>query len=119
MTTGMVRAIAVLFLLYTGVEITVPQFCSEASGVLSISEPASDSTNLSVISPTTDNSQKGLPSEQRSSDEDCFCCCAHVVSGRALAAIAISDLMPSFAVQGKIDLPSPPLQSPFHPPRLA
>lgn len=119
MTTRMVRAIAVLFLFYTAVEITVPQFCSEASGVLSISEAARASMILSVLSPAADNNQKELPSEQPSSDEDCFCCCAHVVPGRAIAAIAITDLMPSFTVQRKIDLPSPPLQSPYHPPRFA
>jgi hypothetical protein len=118
MTTRMVRAIAILFLLYTAVEITVPQFCSEGLCVLSISEAAGESTSLSVVSPGTDNTQEGLPSEQPSSDEDCFCCCAHVVPERAVAVIAVSDLMPSLAVQRKFDLPSPPLQSPYHPPRL-
>lgn len=119
MSTRTVRAIAVLFLLYTGVEITVPQFCSEALGAVSISEPTSDSTNVLVVSSTTHNSQEGLPSEQPSSDEDCFCCCAHVVPGRALATVAVSELMPSFTVPRKTDLPSPVLQGPFHPPRLA
>lgn len=119
MTTRMVRAIAVLFLLYPATVITVPQCCSEGLGILSISEAAADSMNLSVVSPATDNSQKELPSQQPSPDEDCFCCSAHVVPGRALAAIADSDLTPSFTVQLKIDLPAPPLQSPYHPPRLA
>jgi hypothetical protein len=114
----MVRAIAIFFLLYTGVEITVPQYCAEASGVVSISEAARDSTRRPVITATDDSNQKELPSEQPCADEDCFCCCAHVVPGRAVCTIVVSDLMPSFGIPRKIDLPSPPLQSPYHPPRL-
>lgn len=118
MNARMVRVIAVLFLLYTGIEITVPQFCGEASEVLNISEAARENPGLFVISPS-DNNDNGLPSEKPSADEDCFCCCAHVVPGRAQATIAVSDLMPSFTIPRNFDLPAPFLQGPFHPPRIA
>lgn len=119
MPSRIVRVVAVLFLLYTGVEITVPEFCSEASGAISISRAAVATPTAPSISAVSDHNQKKLPSEQPSSDEDCFCCCAHVVPARGVAVVALSDLMSSFAAPPGTDLPSPPLQSPYHPPRLA
>jgi hypothetical protein len=121
MPPGIVRAVAVLFLLYTGIEITVPQFCSEASSVLSISKAdveKADVENGAARVFKSNRNQSELPSEH-SSDEDCFCCCTHVVPGHALAVTAVANLTPGVAIQRTIKLPSPPLQSPYHPPRLA
>jgi hypothetical protein len=119
MSTRIVRVIAVLFLIYTGVEITAPQFCAEASGAVSISEVTDGYATTLSVSGRTNSDQEELPSQQPCPDEDCFCCCAHVVPGRATAVVALSDRKPDFTVPRNIDLPSPPLQSPYHPPRFA
>ncbi len=121
MTARVVRVIAILFLVYTGADLTVPQFCSEEMGIPTFAE-ASASTGIRTDAPfATDASESSQdpPSERTHSDEDCFCCCAHVLPGHATAPVAVPELKPSFRALKKINVASPTLQSPYHPPRFA
>jgi hypothetical protein len=115
------RVIAVFFLIYTGLDLTVPGVCSEESSVPGIVEvSASANPALSILSacigPQTDLRQDQSPRTSLT-DDDCFCCCTHVLPGNALAAIAAQQLKSAVSDPVSNSLLSPPLQSPFHPPR--
>lgn len=118
------RVLAILFLVYTGLDITVPQLCcGEFSypGIIQVSA-ASDLSDYAKTFPAIDaakNSSGDPTSGEQPQDEDCFCCCTHVLPGRAIAVIATPELKAPFASLQKISLASPPLQSPYHPPRSA
>ncbi len=121
MTARVVRVIAILLLVYTGADLTVPQFCSEEMGLRKFAE-ASASTDIrteAAFATGASESTQDPPSERTHSDEDCFCCCAHVLPGHATAMVAVPELNSGFPALKKIDVASPPLQGPYHPPRFA
>jgi hypothetical protein len=121
MTARLVRAIAILFLVYTGADLTVPQFCGEEMGIPKFAE-ASASTGIrtdAAFATDASESRQDPPSERTHSDEDCFCCCTHVLPGHTTAPVAVPELNSSFRALKKIDAASPPLQGPYHPPRFA
>jgi len=122
------RGIAILFLLYTGVDIAFPQFCSEklislaAANESSLSESNKSAAvtreDVSTVS-VREDSQKNGPTDQKSQDEDCFCCCAHVVPGMVYAAPTLSGLKSPRSVPGSTAVLTPPLFGTFRPPRFA
>lgn len=125
MRARVIRAIAILFLVYTALDLSMPQLCCEEMGIPTIAETAAsaednsvDSTRLSDAALSANDYEESLPSERPHSDEDCFCCCAHVLPGSAVAVVAAPELTTSLAAQQDICLLSPQLQSPYHPPRL-
>ena len=119
------RAIAILFLLYTGADLLAPQICAEERGLTTIEandllattlDSASYVSNWGSERPKKEHNQ--LP-DQEQRDEDCFCCCAHVIPGSIFHGSSISEIV-------SISLPTKqaliPLQLPkayFHPPRFA
>ena len=119
------RAIAILFLLYTGADLLVPQVCAEERGLTTIeandllaTTPTFPSYVSSVASEIPKKEHNQLP-DQEQRDEDCFCCCAHVIPGSVFHGSSISEIV-------SISLPTKqalvPLQLPkayFHPPRFA
>ena len=120
MSARAVRVIATLILLYTGADLTVPQFCSEEMGIPAVAR-ASDvtrPTNYVAVTHRSDDSREDLPSESPSKDEDCFCCCAHVLPGDALAVVAVPQLHSDPGSHERITLPFAPVNTPYHPPRL-
>lgn len=105
------RVAAVLLLLLGAVDLAFPQICGEDNGpVLSQSQ----SRTSSGSDPRSDSSQ-----QQEGRDEDCFCCCSHILSVEPTAPLQA--LVPS----NESPLPNPdrvtasPFDSPFRPPRLA
>lgn len=78
------RCIVILFLAYAGVDIANPQLCNDefappsvllASNVDRHAEEAS--TGVSILN-SEESEQGGQPSAPHSED-DCFCCCTHVL----------------------------------------
>ncbi len=119
MSIRLFRGIAILFLLYTAAELTAPQYCAEALSLAQNSERSvlSNDVDLTGVSGGS-HSEKEEPSKRRSSgDEDCFCCCAHVLPGTVMALDALPEPKTTLVEVNKIGLPSPPLQSPYHPPK--
>ena len=124
----LVRSVAILFLLYTGLDIACPQLCSEGLVSLAaasetarsdINEPESAiGENVGAVSVREDSRQNG-PTEQKSQEEDCFCCCAHIVPGVAYVAPTHSDLKFPRSVPGSTAVLTPPLFGTFRPPRFA
>ena len=119
------RAIAILFLLYTGADLLAPQVCAEERGLTTIEANDVKATTpdlapyvSSLASDRSNKEQNQLPDQQQR-DEDCFCCCAHIVPGSVFHGNSISEII-SISLPTKQSLI--PLQLPkayFHPPRLA
>jgi hypothetical protein len=124
----LIRGVALLFLIYTAIDIAAPDLCRGEtlgdSGQTSIALNAPESTDEVGLSAArierSDKQPTSNPSEQPSGDDDCcFCCCAHVLPGTVTAAMAVTD-MRSPVTRAKYHLvPSPPLAPEFHPPRFA
>lgn len=119
MTARIVRVIAILFLVYTGADLTVPEFCGEEMGLRGFVEAKSDIESVAAFATDSSEPRQDPPSEPTHSDEDCFCCCTHVLPGYATAPVAVSELNSVFAALRIIDVASPPLRGPYHPPRFA
>ncbi len=121
MTARVVRVIAILFLVYTAADLTVPEFCDEEMGFPRFAQTAS-STGLrseAAFASDASESRQDLPSEPTHSDEDCFCCCTHVLPGHVAASVDVPEFTSLFTALRIIDLASPPLKGPYHPPRFA
>jgi hypothetical protein len=120
MTERVVRVIAILFLVYTGADLTSPEFCGEEMGIPSFAQTASSTGGRTDAASATDASEsQDSPSEPIHSDEDCFCCCTHVLPGHATAPVDVPEFTSLFAALRLIDVASAPLKSPYHPPRFA
>ncbi len=118
------RVVAILFLVYTGLDIAVPQLCCEEfsypgiTQLTAVSDISAPAKTFSAIDAAKNSSRDPAPPEH-SRDEDCFCCCTHVLPGHVTAPIAIAELSPDVAALTKIDVNSPLIQGPYHPPRFA
>jgi hypothetical protein len=108
----LVRALALFFVLFTGADIALPQyFCGgEEVGGLPLG---------SVATSTSEDSLPGQVPDEAPHEEDCFCCCAHVLPGLAFIRAATAELRSLEPPQKHESLPTPPLQLPYHPPRFA
>ncbi len=124
----LVRAVAVFFLLYTAADIALPQyFCAgEAAGLPDVAVASTVSAggahnpadSDAAVSDASD-SQPGRPEQEAPHEEDCFCCCAHVLTVMAFKAAENAELksQPSSPEERSVLSPSLPLQ--YHPPRFA
>ena len=120
----LVRAVALFFVLFTGADIALPQyFCGgEEVGGLPlasvVTSPAEAGAERSAV-PEPEDSLPGQVPEEAPHEEDCFCCCAHVLPGLAFTRAANAELRSPEPPQKHQSLPTPPLQLPYHPPRFA
>ena len=123
----LVRALAVFFLLFTGADLTLPQyFCGgeEVGGLpihrstVTFASDQSTDTNA-VASSAVLSSSSDRPAPEAPHEEDCFCCCAHVLPSTVVADIGAAELKSQAARLGHISLQSPPLRGRYHPPRSA
>ena len=121
MTARVVRAIAILFLLHTGADLTIPGFCAEEMGFPKFSQTASSTGLLpnNAFAVTPSESRQDPPPDRPHPDEDCFCCCTHVLPGHFTAPVEVAEFTSLVAVLRLIDVASPPLKGPYHPPRFA
>jgi hypothetical protein len=121
------RWFAVLFLLFASAEILVDVIspgicCEELSGFVSscapgAADPAQAPDGLDKIS-AVDNSTHGEPSSPFPTEEECFCCCAHILPSLhfEVADLDVESLTSDLA---NTILPIAPPQSAYHPPRLS
>jgi hypothetical protein len=123
-----VRAVAVFFLLFTGADILMPQyFCDDeiggislptAAAILNTEERSAGDRDVASVA-GSDDSRSRQPSDTAPHEEDCFCCCAHVLPGLAFTTVGTSEMrLPSAPFVRQL-LPSPPLRGTYHPPRIA
>ena len=121
----LLRVIAMLFLLHSGVDMLFPQLCNEE-------EPFGGNFSSTWLASTNEgepgnalaiHDSKGFPGDQRSdpqhTDEDCFCCCTHVMPSPVFASPDDAELVVSRSTVARVFIPSAPSDNPYHPPRLA
>lgn len=120
------RGIAILFLLYTGVDLFNPQLCSEEAGLASpqrIARRASVDTSIAYLGAvergTKESNDNQTPDKPVSQDEDCFCCCAHVVPGTVFDGGSISEIRLNAVATQLIVIPLLLQDTHYHPPRIA
>ncbi len=118
----LVRAVALLFLLHAGVDLAFPQLCSEEpiAVVTNQSQDVADylSESLSAFQASKESSQDQHP-QDRPSEEDCFCCCAHVMPSPPFVNPGAADLNLGRDVLPDLSVPAAALNPPYHPPRFA
>lgn len=115
------RAVVVLFLIYTGVDITIPQYHRDESIGIDISRTLSSPAQATETDffALASESIPNYPQEDREStrDEDCFCCCSHVMPSPVFVGPANVELVVQTSSQPDISIPTAPLHNPYHPPR--
>lgn len=116
------RAVALFFILFTFADLSVPQLCCEELGGSSLPSASlassynqSDELSLSAASGQPRHNQSQNTEE---SDEDCFCCCSHIVPGSHYN-VALLELNTPVTNPAERFLPTSPPDTPFHPPRLS
>lgn len=122
------RAVAIFFLIFTFTDLVVadmlaPQLCSEAAaglplGVANIDEPEITSTKETGCSVSSERHSSERPAEPSDFDEDCFCCCSHIIPSVCIS-VAVLNSSPQPSDPTITSLPSSPLRDTFHPPRLS
>jgi len=121
------RVLTIFFLIYTGADLFVPQyFCSgEEVGNLPQqtrlvkTDAGTNDGSKTVATYSSQSSQSNQSPEPAPHEEDCFCCCAHVLPGTGFVALVISEATLLRVPPFNDSLLSPPLRSTYHPPRFA
>jgi len=121
----LVKAVALLFLFHTGVDLLLPQLCSEepvnltaTQTLIASSRTVSDKVVNSVNPSNPSDSQEDEPSETPQ-DEDCFCCCTHVMASQGFGNPASAELGLATNLRLDLSILSAPPNNPYHPPRFA
>ena len=119
------RATALLFLLYTGVDLVFPQICAEepvgAATTQSFERSGEVKTaNRSTVASfgTSEGTRNQQGSEVPCRDEDCFCCCAHVMPSPLFVEPSTADSNLGKGLRPRLSIISAPLNTPDHPPRF-
>ncbi len=121
--------IAIFFVLFTFVDISSPrQCCEELVGFTGSAERAaatnsdvlneaarSDEATPSIIGSDFQPTQPATPSSTE--EEDCFCCCSHVLPGLSFS-VAVLHFKSLEADSQQDCLLTPPLRALYHPPRF-
>jgi hypothetical protein len=114
------RALALFFLLFTAADILLPQyFCPDEWRPLPLAVQqalAGQPADLSTLPPDAPT-----PEDSRPHEEDCFCCCAHVLPPALLSAAASPNFLSPAPkiITRKATFPTAPHQPVYHPPRFA
>ena len=120
------RWLAVIMLAYASVDLGAdsvsPQECCEWIDNLAVSESSvkvssAEGPNVvvAIVASSESKQESSLPSN---TEEDCFCCCAHMLPAIHFEAPLV-EAQASPALLTTTFLPAPPPQKKFHPPRLS
>ena len=102
------------------VDLFFPQFCGDDQVSLLGTVPIESTEKVADEFAATGNrdSQPVQDSRQSTTDEDCFCCCSHIIPSPHVS-VATLNCTPQPVDPAIASLPSPPPRGPFHPPRLS
>jgi hypothetical protein len=123
-----VLLLAIAFFDLAVIDIIAPQICNDGFSTIAGAAPAQNAAekfdqNAPVEAavgtrsalPQQDSHSESSPA---SAEEDCFCCCSHV-----MPCFSVDYVTPNTAPRVNIaliaSLPTPPPQDTYHPPRLA
>lgn len=118
------RGIAILFVLYTAFDLANPQICNDGSSFIPESHITQLSRNDTTSAPITSvqsvkSSKNTEVPDQPTPDEDCFCCCAHVMPMSIFDSNLLAQIRPEFLTPTHVGIPTPRPKTYFHPPRFA
>lgn len=116
--------VALLFLFHTGVDLLFPQLCNEGPVNITVDqseavskETINDETSALVAVSLPDSGEDRRSDPPR--DEDCFCCCTHVMTSPCFVNPGNAELKISASLYQEIPILSAPPNNPYHPPRFA
>jgi hypothetical protein len=117
------RALAILLLAFTFgdlalVDTLAPQLCDGKMSGLTLAGAADSSTNEPARLAAPGQPCPESPSEPESFEEDCFCCCSHIIHSPFVSVAHLNLGLPPGDL-ALVSLPSAPPRDTFHPPRLA
>src|SRR5262249_24262054 len=117
----LLRGIAILFLFYTGVDIAFTDYHRNESLDLSSVVTIADANDDTLAIAASQSNPAGLPSRDSEAprDEDCFCCCAHVLPSPVFTDSSNATLSQLRTLPRRTTLPTAPIHSLYHPPRSA
>ena len=126
------RGIVLLFLIHTAAELAFPQFCGEMTssflGSSSVTVAAerlpARTASPSILGEVTQRAESTLPGvpsndSEMPRDEDCFCCCTHVVPSPLFVDSETAQLVLLSDIQAPASIPTGSLHAPYRPPRSA
>ena len=126
------RGIVLLFLIHPAAELAFPQFCGEmtrsffgSGSVVGAAEHIpTGSTSRSISGGVIQKSESTLPGvpnkdSELPKDEDCFCCCAHVMPSPLFVDPETAQLVLLFDIQAPASIPTGSVHTLYHPPRSA
>lgn len=103
------RFIVILFLAYAAVDIANPQLCNDEFAPSSV-----------LLAANVDDSEKNEQPEHPPaphSEDDCFCCCTHVLPGLTTHPNGASDVVSQGLTLTPQSVTSAHLMALYHPPR--
>ncbi|MEW6732411.1 MAG: hypothetical protein AB1489_13870 [Acidobacteriota bacterium] len=113
------RGIALFFFLFAFVDLMLCAPCNELlenfTAVSSNNFDLLSSENYFLVS-ASQSEDDGKPLDH--SEEECFCCCSHLLASKNFFINAFDVIQPTSSV-GNSWLPSSPPQTTFHPPRFS
>jgi len=128
------RVIVVLLLAFAFFDLAVvdvffPQLCGDGQASHSFTSPVESTEKVAAdkstgkiaaeLAPVRDHgSQPSQDSHQSPMDEDCFCCCSHIIPSPHVNVVAFN-YPPQLDDPAITSLPLPPPHGAFHPPRLS
>lgn len=101
------------------VDTCFPQLCNDEQEMHFFASPIESATTATdepgaIANHDQQPTHDSIPTP---SDEDCFCCCSHIVLGYAIGAVT-SSAPPGIGLPMDDILPSPPPQDTYRPPRF-
>jgi hypothetical protein len=119
------RGIAIFLLAFAFFDLSIvdvffPQLCGDEQVSSSSASPGEAPEKIAneKLSIRSHDSQQTQDSSQSSIDEDCFCCCSHIIPG-VIVNVADMNGAPQPHDPRIASLPSSPPHGAFHPPRLS
>jgi len=97
------------------IDLSVPQVCTADFDAPAPIADASNTPQVLATSPEShDDGSSSIPFQQ---DDDCFCCCSHVLPS---SFVLVERLKAVSSTEKEDDAPVPyrPANTPFHPPRI-
>lgn len=116
------RFIVILFLAYAGVDIANPQLCNDEFAppavwlASNVERRAEEPSTAISIGDSEKSEQREQPSTPHSED-DCFCCCTHVLPGLTTQPNGASDVVSQGLTLTPQSVSSAYLMARYHPPR--
>jgi hypothetical protein len=120
------RGMAVLLLAFAFIDLAVidiiaPQICNDGFSMIAGAAPTQNDAPVELeigVRNTLPQRDSHSESSPASTEEDCFCCCSHILPCFSLDYVP-PNTTPRVNIALIASLPTPPPQDTFHPPRVA